>query len=340
MLGTFDEGYQGTETFEETKQRRRVEKKQRHVENQKEALDDWNPNEDTEVRGDPYKTLFIARMSYELTKEDLEKEFAPFGKIERIRIVHSTKDDKPRGYAFIVYDREKDMRAALDRTDGIKIKGHRILVDVERGRTVKSWKPMRLGGGKGGRKAPGKSQVRDSYPSTSQGQSRDHTERSSARPTNGYSSAPRDDYARERSAPRPDRNERSERYDRSDRSDRDRHERVPSQAPRNHGPPPSNDRYADRSRQGRQGIGFDRPIDLRASTSRSYQDSPVGFAPASQQALDPRARQPPTTYATPGMSSAPSAPWLASSSSAAPSNSRDRPSHDDDRDRDYKRRRY
>lgn len=41
--------------------------------------------------------------------------------------------------------------AALDGCDGIRIKDRRIKVDVERGRTVKGWKPRRLGGGLGGR---------------------------------------------------------------------------------------------------------------------------------------------------------------------------------------------
>lgn len=39
--------------------------------------------------------------------------------------------------------------AAYKDADGLKIRGRRILVDVERGRTVKGWKPMRLGGGLG-----------------------------------------------------------------------------------------------------------------------------------------------------------------------------------------------
>lgn len=33
----------------------------------------------------------------------------------------------------------------------MQILGKRILVDVERGRTVRGWKPRRLGGGLGGR---------------------------------------------------------------------------------------------------------------------------------------------------------------------------------------------
>jgi hypothetical protein len=40
--------------------------------------------------------------------------------------------------------------AAYKEAEGIKIGGRRIMVDVERGRTVKDWKPMRLGGGLGG----------------------------------------------------------------------------------------------------------------------------------------------------------------------------------------------
>ena len=46
------------------------------------------------------------------------------------------------------------MKAAYKDADGLKIKGKRILVDVERGRTVKEWKPMRLGGGLGGQPKP------------------------------------------------------------------------------------------------------------------------------------------------------------------------------------------
>lgn len=39
--------------------------------------------------------------------------------------------------------------AAYKHGDGRKIEGRRVLVDVERGRTVKGWLPRRLGGGLG-----------------------------------------------------------------------------------------------------------------------------------------------------------------------------------------------
>ncbi len=45
--------------------------------------------------------------------------------------------------------------AAYKNADGKKIDGKRVVVDVERGRTVKSWRPRRLGGGLGGTRRGG-----------------------------------------------------------------------------------------------------------------------------------------------------------------------------------------
>lgn len=43
-----------------------------------------NPSEDANVRGDPFKTLIVARLSYDANESDLEKEFGRFGPIERV----------------------------------------------------------------------------------------------------------------------------------------------------------------------------------------------------------------------------------------------------------------
>ena len=45
--------------------------------------------------------------------------------------------------------------AAYKQADGRKIDGRRVLVDVERGRTVPNWRPRRLGGGLGTTRAGG-----------------------------------------------------------------------------------------------------------------------------------------------------------------------------------------
>merc|ERR1719210_2771838 len=47
------------------------------------------------------------------------------------------------------------MHSAYKHADGKKIDGRRVLVDVERARTVKGWLPRRLGGGLGGTRRGG-----------------------------------------------------------------------------------------------------------------------------------------------------------------------------------------
>lgn len=39
------------------------------------------------MQGDPYKTLFVSRLSYEVTERKLRHEFEEFGPIARIRLV-------------------------------------------------------------------------------------------------------------------------------------------------------------------------------------------------------------------------------------------------------------
>merc|ERR1711879_572172 len=109
----------------------------------------WNPHEDPKPSGDPMKTLFVTRLNYETTEKKLRKDFEVYGTIKRIRMIKDTKSDKPRGYAFIEFEHKKDFITAYKQADGKKIDGRRVLVDCERGRTVKGWRPRRLGGGKG-----------------------------------------------------------------------------------------------------------------------------------------------------------------------------------------------
>jgi len=139
---------------EETKRQiLREERKKQREEQFKMAKDTYKPSEDSEAVGDPYKTLFIARLPKSATESDLRREFEGFGSIERVRIVRD-KNSRSRGYAFIVFERERDMKVAYKESDRLVIMGKRVLVDVERGRTVRGWKPRRLGGGLGGRPKP------------------------------------------------------------------------------------------------------------------------------------------------------------------------------------------
>ncbi|XP_034450409.1 U1 small nuclear ribonucleoprotein 70 kDa [Hippoglossus hippoglossus] len=136
----------------ERKRREKIERRQAVVETE---LKLWDPHNDPNAQGDAFKTLFVARVNYDTTESKLRREFEVYGPVKRIYIVYNKRTGKPRGYAFIEYEHERDMHSAYKHADGKKIDGRRVLVDVERGRTVKGWHPRRLGGGLGGTRRGG-----------------------------------------------------------------------------------------------------------------------------------------------------------------------------------------
>merc|ERR1740129_1465862 len=131
----------------------RIERKRREKEEQEIAL--WDPQSNPEGTTDPFRTLFVSRINFYTSESKLEREFETYGPIKQIKIVSDQKTGKPRGYCFIEFEQEKDMHSAYKHADGKKIDGRRVLVDVERARTVKGWLPRRLGGGLGGTRRGG-----------------------------------------------------------------------------------------------------------------------------------------------------------------------------------------
>jgi len=110
---------------------------------------------DSKIRGEPKKTLFVARLDMGTTEDTLKREFGRFGKIKSLRLVRDVVTGISRGYAFIEYSHEEDMREAFFRTHRMNIDGRQIMVDFERERVMKTWIPRRFGGGIGGKKESG-----------------------------------------------------------------------------------------------------------------------------------------------------------------------------------------
>jgi len=136
------------ESPKERKERRMSVKSEEHKKDLKKLIEKYDPHKDPNADGDPFKTLFVARVSYDTTEKKLKREFEAFGSVKRVKMVYDQKG-KPRGYAFIEYEHERDLKTSYKQGDGKKIDGRRVMVDVERGRTVEGWLPRRLGGGRG-----------------------------------------------------------------------------------------------------------------------------------------------------------------------------------------------
>mmetsp|Transcript_5609 Transcript_5609/g.7060 ORF Transcript_5609/g.7060 Transcript_5609/m.7060 type:complete len:431 (+) Transcript_5609:68-1360(+) len=104
-----------------------------------------------------YNTLFVGRLAYEVTERKLLREMEAYGPVKDLKLVTDKKAaGKSRGYAFVEYEHEEDMKRAYRAADGMRLEGRAIVVDVERGHTVPNWLPRRLGGGLGGTRLGGK----------------------------------------------------------------------------------------------------------------------------------------------------------------------------------------
>lgn len=110
-----------------------------------------------------YHTLFVGRLAYEVTERKLLREFEQFGPVKDVKLILDPVTKKSKGYGFVEYDHEEDMKRAFRSADGMRIEGRPIVVDVERGHTVPNWLPRRLGGGLGGTRLGGR-EVNVFYP--------------------------------------------------------------------------------------------------------------------------------------------------------------------------------
>ncbi|XVF62017.1 hypothetical protein PTKIN_Ptkin08bG0182800 [Pterospermum kingtungense] len=249
-----------------------------------EELKNYDPNSDPNISGDPYKTLFVARLNYETSESRIKREFESYGPIKQVRLVTDKSTNKPRGYAFIEYMHTRDMKAAYKQADGRKIDGRRVLVDVERGRTVPNWRPRRLGGGLGTTRVGGEDVAQreqlQSGPSRSE-EPRIREDRHGDREREKFRERGRErdrerEKSRERSHDRPSDRDREDRHHRDHERtrDRDRHRDRERDRERDHGRDRDRDRARDRDRGRDQDRGcdyeHDRERDRERDRDRDY----------------------------------------------------------------------
>lgn len=161
-------------------------KQEKHLQKLNESYRHWNPHNDPHMKNtDPFCTIFVGRLPYDVDELELQNIFNRFGDIERIRIVKEKEPSidpkksktkktkgkvskptestsvnvtsgkaKPRGYGFIVFSDPMSSKKCIRETGvhrGIEIHGRKCIVDYERGRTNKYFVPTRFGGGLGNR---------------------------------------------------------------------------------------------------------------------------------------------------------------------------------------------
>ncbi|XP_060180575.1 U11/U12 small nuclear ribonucleoprotein 35 kDa protein [Lycium barbarum] len=115
----------------------------------------YDPFGDPKSIGDPYCTLFVAHLSHFTTEHTLRQEMNKYGRVKNLRIVRHIVTGASRGYAFVEFETDRDMRRAYQDAHHKIIDDSEIIVDYNRQRLMSGWIPRRLGGGLGGKKESG-----------------------------------------------------------------------------------------------------------------------------------------------------------------------------------------
>ncbi|XP_024527355.1 U11/U12 small nuclear ribonucleoprotein 35 kDa protein [Selaginella moellendorffii] len=115
----------------------------------------YDPTGDAKALGDPYRTLFVGRLSRDTTEETLREVMSKYGAVKSMRLVRHIVTGASRGYAFVEFENEKDFLHAYEAAHNITIDGNQIIVDYNRQQLMRGWIPRRLGGGLGGKKESG-----------------------------------------------------------------------------------------------------------------------------------------------------------------------------------------
>lgn len=111
-----------------------------------------NPFENEEATEDPYKTLLVAKLSFETDEERLKREFSSYGQIKKVRVIRD-KDGKSRGYAFIEFERRRDFLSKRENVNLTKAHLDKQMVKelTTRGSLLtRRWVGSKKSGGRGG----------------------------------------------------------------------------------------------------------------------------------------------------------------------------------------------
>ena len=94
--------------------------------------------------------IYVGKLSYEVTEEDLRLAFEPFGQVESATIIKDKHSGQSKGFGFVEMASKAEGQSAIDGLNGKELKGRALNVNEARPRTESRGSGGGYGGGRGG----------------------------------------------------------------------------------------------------------------------------------------------------------------------------------------------
>ena len=75
------------------------------------------------------KKLFVGGLSWGTTDSDLKEAFASYGEITEAKVITDRDTGRSRGFGFVTFARDEDVKTAISKMDGTSLDGRNITVN-------------------------------------------------------------------------------------------------------------------------------------------------------------------------------------------------------------------
>ena len=95
--------------------------------------------------------IYVGKLSYEVTEEDLRLALEQFGRVESATIIKDKHSGQSKGFGFVEMASKAEGQSAIDGLNGKELKGKALNVNAARPRTERRGYGADRGGQGGGR---------------------------------------------------------------------------------------------------------------------------------------------------------------------------------------------
>ncbi len=96
------------------------------------------------------KKIYVGNLARQMTDEELEAAFTPFGAIRSVAIIRDRFTGESRGFGFVEMDNDQEAAAAITGLDQQEMSGRTVTVNEARPRKTDHGGGRSGGGGRGG----------------------------------------------------------------------------------------------------------------------------------------------------------------------------------------------